>query len=269
MKQLHKKMVIGTLAAGLLVGGGFALQHNQVFANETSTATSAPKKDTFQDRNHKGFEGHGPVKGGFEFGKGPQDYAAILGIDPSVLKEQIKLGKTLVEIAKEKANLTEDELLSKLTASETKKIDDALSAGKIKQEQADKLKSGLAERLKKAIEAKPRVMDFKGKPNQGPRPGSMPGGIWGDPHQLAAMLGITEDELNSERKAGKSIAEIAAAKGITEDQLIAKLKDSLTDELKSFVERKGGERPSAPPHNEGPKQHHDKPGGPSAPAQQS
>ncbi|MEC0231639.1 hypothetical protein [Paenibacillus alba] len=259
MKQIHKKVLIGTLSAALLLGGGFVLQHNQVFADETAKATPAAQKDTFKDRNHKGFEGHGPVKGGFEFGKGPQDYAAILGINPSVLKEEIKQGKTLAQIALDKANLTEEALLGKLTEAETKKIDDALSAGKIKQEQADKLKSGLVERLKKVVEAKPKTMNFKGAPSPGQRPGAMPGGIWGNPQEIAKVLGITAEELNSERKAGKSLAEIAQAKGITEDELIAKLKDSLTDELKSFVERKGGEHPIAPPRHDGQK-HVGKPG---------
>jgi hypothetical protein len=250
MKLIHKKVLAGTIAAGLLIGGGFALQLGQVFADETGTATPAPKKDTLKDRNHQGFEGHGFAKGGFEFGKGPQDFASILGIDPSVLKEEIKQGKTLVQIAQDKANLTEEAILTKLIEAETKRIDDALSAGKIKQEQADKLKSGLAERLKKIIEAKPKAMAFKGAP--GPHGGSKPEGIWGDQHEIATVLGITEQELSAQRKAGKSLAEIARDKGITEEQLITKLKDSLTDELKSFVERKGGEHPSKTQHD-GPK----------------
>lgn len=260
MKLIQKKVLAGTLATGLLIGGGLVLQHNQVFADETSTMAPAPKTDTFTERHHtgssgentkgRGFEGQGFPKGGFELGKGGAiDFASILGIEQTVLKEEIKQGKTLAQIAQDKANFTEEALLAKLTESQTKKIDDALSAGKIKQEQADKLKSGLADRLKKIVEAKPKVMDFKEAP---PRGGSMSGGIWGDPHEIAAVLGITEEDLKTQRKAGKSLAEIAQDKGIAEDQLIAKLKDSLTDELKSFVERKGDVHPGKP-HQEGPR----------------
>ncbi|MBP1965876.1 hypothetical protein [Paenibacillus aceris] len=255
MKLIHKKVLVGTLAAGLLISGGLVLQHNQAFADETSTATPAPQQDKLKDNQHRDFrghkdQGHGPVKGGFEFGKGgPFDFAAVLGIDPSVLKEEIKQGKTLVQIAQDKANLTEDALLAKLTETETKKIDDALAAGKIKQEQADKMKAGLADRLKKIVESKPRVMDFKGAAVPGPRGGMMPGGMFGNSAEIATILGITEDELNTQRKAGKSLAEIAQDKGITEDQLIAKLKDNLTDELKSFVERKGGVPTMKSEHN--------------------
>ncbi|CAH1228624.1 hypothetical protein PAECIP111891_06312 [Paenibacillus allorhizoplanae] len=247
MKRIHKTWLIGTLAAGLLISGGFVLQHKQAFANDTNT-TPTPKK--FQDKHS--FERHQAPRGGFDFGKaggigGVIDFSSILGMDKAALKAEIDAGKTLVQIAQEKANLSEDALLAKLTEAETKKIDTALSEGKIKQEQADKLKEGLADRLKKIVEAKPQAMNFDKKPM--PRGGNMPnmpmpGGVGVAPKEIAAILGITEEELATERKAGKSLAEIAAAKGITEDQLIAKLKDSLTDELKNFVERKGGgERP--------------------------
>ncbi|MDD9266937.1 hypothetical protein ACFPES_07805 [Paenibacillus sp. GCM10023248] len=273
MKLIPKKVLVGTLAAGLLIGGGLALQHNLVFADETSgTATPAPQKDKGKERQDfrgsKDFHGHGfqdhgrgPVKGGFEFGNkgGAMDFAAILGIDPTVLKEEIKQGKTIVQIAQEKANLTEEALLAKLTEAETKKIDVALSSGKIKQEQADKMKAGLADRLKKVIEMKPQVMSFG---HSAPAPYG--GGFFGSSKEIAEILGVSEEELNTQRKAGKSLAEIAQEKGITEDQLIAKLKDNLTDELKSFVERKGG-APQAKPGHEGFK-FKGKPGQPGTPA---
>ncbi|MDR6553460.1 hypothetical protein [Paenibacillus qinlingensis] len=252
MKRIHKTLLIGTLAAGLLISGGFVLQYNQAFANDTaSTTSSVPKK--FQDKHR--FDKHpAPPRGGFDFGKGGFggviDFASILGIDKGVLKTEIGAGKTLVQIAQEKANLSEDALIAKLTEAETTKIDTALSSGKIKQEQADKLKAGLADRLKKIVEAKSHAMNFDKKPM--PRGGNMPmaGGVGVAPKEIAAILGITEEELATERKEGKSLAEIAAAKGITQDQLIAKLKDSMTDELKNFVERKGGERPVPQPRGD-------------------
>lgn len=256
MKRIHRTLMIGTLAAGLLISGGFVLQHNQAFADDTGTTTPAPKKGDihkgFDKQNKGGFGDHrGPIQKvdarKFGFG-GAMDFASILGIDQSVLKDEIKQGKSIVEIAKDKANLTEDQLLAKLTEAETKKIDDAVTAGKLKQEQSDRLKAGIADRLKKIIESKP-LMGFDKKPDfRGAAPRPMPGGIMGSPKVIAGILGITEEELAAERKAGKSLAEIAQAKGISEDQLIAKIKDSMTDQLKSFVERKGTEHPALQPH---------------------
>jgi|GEM_PF-1459019 len=357
MKAIQKKVLTCTLAAGLLIGGGLALQHTQAFADETgtTTATSTPTSDVHKDKDHKGFAnkqgfgfkrgdfqggiafgkegtdvaailgidqaalkdelkagkslaeiaqekanltedaliqkltdaetkklddavtagkltqeqadkvksgladrlkkmveakpqaGHvnGGFKGGFQegmfFGKEGADFATVLGIDPTVLKDELKAGKSLVEIAQEKANLTEDALIQKLTDAQTKKIDDAVTAGKLTQEQADKMKSGMADRLKKMVEAKPQAGGMKGGfMGHGPkRQGAPMFGQWGKQEELATILGMTKEDLAAELKSGKSLAEIAEAKGITEDQLITKLKDSMTDSLKKFVEHKG------------------------------
>lgn len=68
-------------------------------------------------------------------------------------------------------------------------------------------------------------------------------GRYATPEDLATILGITEEELRTEREAGKTLVEIAEAKGITEDELINALKDGLTDELKDFV---NGIKPAKP-----------------------
>src|SRR5262249_18525458 len=118
MKAIHKKVLTGVLAAGFLIGGGFVLQHNQVFANDTGATTPAPTSRVHKEQAHKGFEKEGikeGVKGGFEFGKGGADVAAILGIDPAALKEELKQGKSIAHVAKDKAGLTEEALLQKLT----------------------------------------------------------------------------------------------------------------------------------------------------------
>ncbi|TVY07644.1 hypothetical protein [Paenibacillus cremeus] len=189
--------------------------------------------------------GKGDGRGGFMsgapgFGAGPifKSLATIIGTDEATIQTELKAGKTIAQIAQEKANLSEDALIQKLTEVETKSIDNAVTAGKLKQEQADKMKAGLADRLKKEVENK---MQFGGK-GQGPRGGMQhPGfGLGGSPDSIAKIIGITTDELNTQLKDGKSLAEIADAKGITKDQLISKLKDNMTDELTKLVDRKGG-----------------------------
>ncbi|UJF34000.1 YckD family protein [Paenibacillus hexagrammi] len=184
MKKVVKVVLASTLAVGLLAGGGFALQHNQAFADEAGTAAAASTPSTGAAKDHKSFGSRGKggfhkeqFIGGFMGGKGMMDPASVLGIDASVFKEEIKQGKTIAQIAEEKANLTEDALLQKLTEAETKRIDDAVTAGKLTQEQADKMKAGLADRLKKMVESTPKSMGFQGKP-QGRMGGMMPG-PWG------------------------------------------------------------------------------------------
>jgi uncharacterized protein YidB (DUF937 family) len=152
--------------------------------------------------------------------------------------DELKQGKSLAQIAQEKAGLSKDELEQKLNDAIAAKIDSAVTDGKLKQEQADKLKQELTKRLDKFID-KPM--------KRGPRPefrhgDRHPGGpmflMPGLPDTLASDLGMTKEELSAALKSGKSLAEIAEAQRISEDQLIQKLKDGLTDKLKRFVESK-------------------------------
>lgn len=48
----------------------------------------------------------------------------------------------------------------------------------------------------------------------------------GDSANAASILGLTAEELQAERLAGKSLAQIASSKGIGEDALIAKLQEA-------------------------------------------
>ncbi|WP_282939440.1 hypothetical protein [Paenibacillus sp. RC67] len=167
-----------------------------------------------------------------------QQIATVLGVEQSVIQDELKQGKTLVQIAQDKAGLSEDTLLQKLVAAETANIDAAVTSGKLTQEQADKQKTGLSDRLKKMIENTQK---------QGPMGGGFGKGFGKQEHfggfansdALAKILGITKEELNTQLKAGSSLVEIAQSKGITEDQLIAQVKDSMTDSIKKFVENKG------------------------------
>ncbi len=158
-----------------------------------------------------------------------EESATVLGIDASALKDELQQGKTLAEIAKAKG-LTEEVFLQKLEAAEKTRIASAVSSGKITQAQADKMLSGLADRLKQQIENNHPQHDMRGGRRGGP---------WGDHQALAKVLGMTADELQTQLQSGKSLAEIAQAKGISEDQLITKIKDGMTDQLKRFVEQKG------------------------------
>lgn len=61
----------------------------------------------------------------------------------------------------------------------------------------------------------------------GNTPGTMRGGMmgrgaaWaGQPDAVAELLGLTAEEIQAERQAGKSLVEIAASKGVSEDTLV-------------------------------------------------
>lgn len=236
MKPIGKKILTGTLAATFLLGGG--LLASQVFA-----ATDAVTQHDNGYAKHARFSNHAKhpdfgFRGGNNFF---QEAATLLGIDQKSLMGELKQGKSLAEIAQEKAGLSKDEFLQKLLTAENEKIDAAVNSGKMSQDQADKFKSSLTDRLKQMIE------NQHNKQTGGKHKGGFKFGHFGNPANLAQILGITQEELTSNLQAGKSLAEIAQEKGISEDQLISKLKESMTDQLKSFVENK------KIPHNRQPK----------------
>ncbi len=66
------------------------------------------------------------------------------------------------------------------------------------------------------------------------RRGGMP--EWaGQPDEIATLLGMTAEEIQAERQAGKSLAEIAASKGVSEDKLISTILDAKKVQLDALV----------------------------------
>ncbi|MDO3676846.1 hypothetical protein [Paenibacillus ehimensis] len=239
MKTFGKKLMAGTIAAGFLLGGA-GLYYSQAYAATTATTESGTTADSAQPG-----QGHGKFgKGGFgREGHGfrgvniLKETATLLNLDEQTLMDELKQNKTLAQVAQEKAGLTEDVLIQKLTEAETKAIDEAVSAGTITQEQADKRKADLADRLKQA------VTDTKLPGHRGGKGGF---GMLGNPENLTKILGITQQELTDAMKAGKSLTEIAQEKGISRDQLISQIKANLDEAIGNFVDRKPGQRPAAP-----------------------
>jgi hypothetical protein len=229
IKPIEKKLLTGAIAAAFLIGGAGLLHNTQ--ANAATTTTGA----TVVQNTNSSKNDHG--KRGLEKNL-IKETATILGVDPTTITDQLKQGKTLVQVAQTKG-ITEDILLQKLTDAENQSIAAAVTSGKITQAQADKIKSGLAARLKKEVEHVEKNDDHeKGR-----------FGSFGDPAVLSQILGVTRQQLKADLQAGKSLVEIAQAKGIAEDQLINKIKDGMTAKLKQFVEKKdtpeAGDTPDA------------------------
>ncbi|UJF32996.1 hypothetical protein [Paenibacillus hexagrammi] len=180
----------------------------------------------------------GKGMGGRSGGNLLKEAATILGTDESTLQTSLQGGQSLLDLATA-AGLSEDDFLAKLTAAETASINEQVTAGTLTQTQADQMISDLSTRLKQRIE---------NAGIQGGKDGQGHGGKgfgFGGFESLTTILGITQDELKTQLDAGKSVAEVASAQGISEDDLISKLKDSMNDKLKQFVEDKH-QKPAAP-----------------------
>ena len=75
--------------------------------------------------------------------------ASFLGLTETELREELE-DKTLAEIAKEQGK-TVAGLVQQLVATQTKRIDDAVTEGKLTQEQATELKAALQERMEALV----------------------------------------------------------------------------------------------------------------------
>ncbi|TXK82655.1 hypothetical protein [Paenibacillus sp. N3.4] len=182
------------------------------------------------------FPGGGKGDKGFRGGNLVDQTATILGVEKSVVQDAQKAGKTLAAFALEKG-LAEADYVQKLVAAETTSINAEVTAGNLTQAQADKMLTGLSDRLTKQVESTRPEGGFEGRGGRGGFGGF--GGQFGNSDVLTTLLGVTQDELRTQLEAGKSIVDIASAKGISEDDLISKIKDSMTDSIKKHVEQKG------------------------------
>ncbi|HEX4745440.1 MAG TPA: hypothetical protein VFU99_01045 [Gaiellaceae bacterium] len=112
----------------------------------------------FHGRGGHGFGHHGHFAAVFEAA------ASYLGLTEVELREQLRDGKTLAEIAKEQGRSV-DTLVQQLVATQTKRIDEAVTEAKLTDEQAAELKKGLEERMQALVAG-----ELRGGRHDGPHP---------------------------------------------------------------------------------------------------
>jgi uncharacterized protein YidB (DUF937 family) len=222
-----KTLLTTSLAAALLVGGGAALLHSTAYADNAPSAAASAANST-QTSTQKALKNHKIKAPRMIGGNVLKEAAALLGIDEKTLMQELRGGKTLAQIAQEKQNWSEETFVQKLVEALSAKLDDQVKNGKLTQDKADKAKANLPAMLKKAVEGKYRGIAGKAPEHKG--------FSFGNTADLAKFLNLSANELKSKMKAGESLAKIAQEQGISEDQLIAHIKDSMTDKIKSFVE---------------------------------
>ncbi|MED5015736.1 hypothetical protein P9847_00275 [Paenibacillus chibensis] len=146
MNLFNKTLLAGALSC-VLAAGGFSFAHTAGAAPDTRAATpemSPPAEKEQQDESRHRRHGHHGRK--FVLFK---DAAALLGMTEQDLKTEWKQGKSLQQIAKEKKNWDAEIFVQKLTAVQSAKLDSAVKAGKMTQQQADQLKKKLPGSLKR------------------------------------------------------------------------------------------------------------------------
>ena len=114
-------------------------------------------------------------------------------------------------------------------------LDEAVSEGKLTEEQAERMR----ERMEQAPGAWGRGKGFKAPHGQGCRAprGGFGGRMGGAPIGLAAeTLGMTAEDLMAEIQAGKSIAEVAEKQGVDVQKIVDAYMEQLEERLAQAVE---------------------------------
>jgi len=237
-----RNMIAAGIALTLALGGGAAYA--------ASESSSSPAPSAADQQTNKA--GKAEMKGKFAAGKSgkiaihPKQQlsaaAAALGMDEEAVRTELKAGKSLADLAKEKG-VAVDTVIAALAKDAEEKIDKQVEAGKLTAEQAATAKQKAAEQAKQAVE-QTGFADFGGGRGHGFGPGGKHGGgglgINAPLDKIAEIVGLSVEDLQKELEADKSIADIALEKGISKDQLIAKLQELTKPALEKFVDHKGG-----------------------------
>ena len=173
--------------------------------------------------------GPGLLRFAFGNGKSLSAAATFLGLSDADLRTQLRDGKSLADIAKAKGKTTAD-LKAAMKTAITSELDQAVKDNKLTADQRTQLLSGIDARLDDLISNTP--------PAGGPRFGGRPGFGFGPGMSLSAaakFLGVSDADLRTQLRDGKSLAGIAKANGKTTADLKAAMKTAITSELDHAV----------------------------------
>ena len=146
--------------------------------------------------------------------------AAYLGVTPVALRTELRSGKSLAQIATAKGKSV-DGLKTALVAAIKTKVDAAKAAGKLDAARADRLLQRAPQLIERLVNAKPHARAMRAK---GARGGLL--------KAAATYLGVTNAQLVTDLRAGKSLAQVATAKSKSVDGL----KQALLAALKQKVD---------------------------------
>lgn len=213
MFRTKSKLLVGAMALALSVGG--------LGAAYAATDDQSTEQTVQQKAEH-----------GKRFGKGKmfvnsEALLSLLNVTADDLQAQLKAGKSLAEIAKAQG-VSEEEVINLLAKQQEEKLAEAVKAGELTQEQADKMTAAAGERIKSFVE------------NGYQERGFGPGSHLKDNEELLKLLNLDADQLEESLKEGKSLAEVAEAQGVAKEDLISLLVKQSEESIKNMVERKHG-----------------------------
>jgi len=149
--------------------------------------------------------------------------AAYLDLTPMALRGELRSGKSLAQVATAKGKSV-DGLESALLNALRTKVAAAKAAGKIDAARADRLLQRAPQLVERIVNATPRARTSRAR------------GARGGPLKAAATyLGVTNAQLETELRSGKSLAQVATAKNKSVDGLEQALLAALKQKVDAAV----------------------------------
>jgi predicted DNA-binding protein YlxM (UPF0122 family) len=210
---LQMKKLLSITAAGITV---MAIAGSAFAATPATTTTSSTAQ---QVAVHHPYKHRGQLDN--------QELLSLLKVDAATLQQELKAGKSLADIAAAQG-VEKQKVIDLMFKQASERLDQAVQAGKLTQDQADKRKAELQDQIKNRVENKGGF----GLEKHGRFGG--PGGHFGD---VASVLGIDEQELHTQLQSGKTLAQIAQDKGISKDDLINQLLQKEKERLTQMVDQ--------------------------------
>jgi uncharacterized protein YidB (DUF937 family) len=214
-------LLVGGLTVGALFSpiGLASAQSDDTTDQDTSESDDSTKAPGFGLRDRKG-----PPH--------LESVAELLGITVDELREGLRDGSTMAEMA-EANGVSTEELTAEILASIEEHLDEAVADGRIDQEKADERLAGAEERVETMINAEPGTFERFGKGHGHSHR------VWGRADHLqevADSLGLSVDDLKDSLADGQTVVEAAEAQGVSEADLVAALVEAATEQIDEAVE---------------------------------
>jgi hypothetical protein len=161
--------------------------------------------------------------------------AAYLGVSEAELRQMLRDGKSLAEVATARGKSV-DGLVSALVDTAKKQLDAAATAGRITPERKQALEADLEQRITELVNGKLPAFSAHGL-RGGPGFGLGLLGLARSTLESATTeyLGLTEAQLESDLRSGKTLAQIAAARGKSATGLVSALVNAAKKQLDAQV----------------------------------
>jgi hypothetical protein len=227
MSIRNKKVTIATAGASLalvaaLVGTGVAGPSTAAWAAPSAPIVDGVRQASPTPEAKPKRERQRPARNGQGQGQGQR----------SNMQQRQQQHDAYLNALAGRLGLNVDQLKAAMQQSHIDLINQAVSEGKITQEQADRRIQAIQSGQHPGAMGPGAGNQRPGRPNAGQRgpgmqsqrgPGGPGGAQMGAGQEVASILGVTPQELRTELQGGKTLAQVGEAKGISRDDLKAKL----------------------------------------------